>query len=131
MAATGPTDPPPSDPGGSGSDRWRLGLYAVLGGALLITLIAVVALIRYPVAADAATATAPFVAAIGTITGAYFGIQAGSANQDQTHQAMVDASHRAEKWAALADPTVAAAVYDVPAPSPERPAPPDGPRTAP
>jgi hypothetical protein len=29
------------------------------------------------------------------------------------HDAFVDASHRAERWAALADPTVAASVYGV------------------
>ena len=125
MTDPGPANPPSDPSGDSGDDsaenRWRYGLYAVLGGAGLITLIAIVAILRYPVAADAATATAPFVAAIGTISGAYFGIQAGSANQAKTHQAFVDASHRAERWAALADPSVAAEVIGVPDPAPRPP----------
>ncbi|MDD7939487.1 hypothetical protein PHK61_13765 [Actinomycetospora lutea] len=109
-----------------GENRWRYGLYAVLGGTVLIALIAVVAILRYPVAADAATATAPFVAAIGAITGAYFGIQAGSANQARTHDAFVDASHRAERWAALADPSMAAQMIGVPDPAPTSPVNADG-----
>ena len=124
MTEAGPLHSPSESagPDGPGDDpdanRWRYGLYAVLGGTVLIALIAVVAILRYPAAADAATATAPFVAAIGAITGAYFGIQAGSANQARTHQAFVDASHRAERWAALADPSVAAQVIGVPDPDP-------------
>lgn len=102
------------------SARWKYGLWAALSGIGAIGVCFVVAILRYPTAQDAAAVTGPVVAAIGTLVGAYFGIQAGSAGREASDAARDEAHEQAVKLAAIADPDAASAVLglDVKRPGP-------------
>jgi hypothetical protein len=98
---------PTTTSGGSGN-RWKYGLWALLGGIGALSLTYILTIYRFPVAADVATAIAPISTTIGSLAGAYFGIQAGSAGKQQSDDAK-DAAHRdALRFAAIAEPTAAA-----------------------
>jgi hypothetical protein len=101
--------------------RWKYGLWAVLGGAAAIVLISAVAMLRYENAADVGSAVGPAIAALGTLAGAYFGVQAGAAGK-QASDASRDAAHaQALRFAAIADPRLALEVLGIPT----EPTPPD------
>jgi hypothetical protein len=87
-----------------GRDRWKYGLWAVFGGFGALIIIYIATLIRYPTPADAAAFMGPAVAAIGTLTAAYFGVQAGSAGKEQSDASKDAAHHEALRFAAIADP---------------------------
>lgn len=60
--------------------RWRYGLYAVMAG-LVVTLAAFIgAVFTYDTSADVATAMGTITPVVGTVVGAYFGVQAGQAS---------------------------------------------------
>jgi hypothetical protein len=97
-----------NQPGSAGSVlRWKYGLWAVFAGLLAICVVAVVGVLRYSTPSDAATAIAPVVAAISALTGAYFGVQIGSAGKEQSDAARDAAHSEAMKFAAIADPRMA------------------------
>jgi len=105
------------------SDHWKYGLWAVLSGLAALVIVYVAALVRYSSPADVAPLLGPALATIGTLTAAYFGIQAGSAGKEQADAAK-DAAHiEAMKFAAIADPDRAAQLLGLPA----HPGGPDGP----
>jgi hypothetical protein len=102
-----PADQPPAD-----QPRWKYGLYAVYAGLGALALCYIVATIRYKVAADAAGALAPVATAIGTLVGAYFGVQVGSAGKQQSDNSRDQAHREALKFAAIADPDKAMRMMD-------------------
>lgn len=107
----------PADDDGS-SLRWKYGLWAVFAGLAAICVVAVVGVLRYSTPSDAATAIAPVVAAISALTGAYFGVQVGSAGKEQSDAARDAAHSEALKFAAIADPQLAQQLIDPPSPTP-------------
>jgi hypothetical protein len=92
---------------GDPSPRWKYGLWAVFAGLAAICIVAVVGVLRYSAPSDAAAAIAPVVAAISALTGAYFGVQVGSAGKEQSDNARDAAHNEAVKFAAIADPWMA------------------------
>jgi hypothetical protein len=97
-----------------GIARWRYGLYAVLAGMAALVLVFFFAIYRLPDAGSAAAAMGPVLAAIATLAGAYFGIQAGAAGKERSDQAAYEAHSQAVQLAAIADPAQAAAVLKLP-----------------
>lgn len=94
--------------GSAVSDRWKYGLWAVLSGLAALVIVYVAALVRYSSPADVAALLGPALATIGTLTAAYFGIQAGAAGKEEADAAK-DAAHvEAMRFAAIADPDRAA-----------------------
>jgi len=111
--------------GNLASDRWKYGLWAVLSGLAALVLVYVAALVRYSSPADVAPLLGLALATIGTLTGAYFGIQAGAAGKEQADAAK-DAAHvEAMRFAAIADPDRAALLLGLPT-HPDGPDQPDG-----
>lgn len=92
---------------GDPSPRWKYGLWAVFAGLAAICIVAVVGVLRYSAPSDAAAAIAPVVAAISALTGAYFGVQVGSAGKEQADAALHSAHTEAVRFAAIADPWMA------------------------
>jgi phage tail tape-measure protein len=99
--------------------RWKFGLRAVLGGAIAIVAVTALAIFTYSDAAAVGTAIGPAVAAIGALTGAYFGIQAGSAGREEADAARSEAMSQALRFAAVADPDRALAVIGLSSPAEE------------
>lgn len=103
------------------AERGRLVVITALG---IVLAVFVAAIARYTTANEAATAITAVTAVIGTVVGAYFGIQAGSqsgaAGQAHAEQGRTDAEARAKVAeeraltpAAHLDPTVAASLLPI------------------
>jgi hypothetical protein len=71
---------------GEPDHRWRYGLGAVLAGFVAILMAFGFALLKFDTAADAVAVAAPAIAAIGTLAGAYFGVQAGASARESNDQ---------------------------------------------
>jgi hypothetical protein len=76
--------------GGTGTDdagRWKYGLWVVFAGLAVILAAFGAALVAFSEAADVSTALAPVTGVVGTIVGAYFGVQAGAAGKEKAELA--------------------------------------------
>ncbi|MBV9312254.1 MAG: hypothetical protein JO100_00670 [Pseudonocardia sp.] len=104
--------------------RWRYGLIALCVGLGILLLAYFVTIFRYPVASDTATAIAPMATVVGSLAGAYFGIQVGAAGKDKADAARDSAHNEAIRWAALADPDKAAELLGIPSEAPAKLVPP-------
>ena len=79
--------------------KWKYGLIAVIAGLLAIVLVVIVAMFRYP-SAEVNNVVGTALGAIGTLVGAYFGVQVGSAGKDQAEKAKDKATERSVQLAA-------------------------------
>jgi phage tail tape-measure protein len=68
-------------------------------------------------AQQVSTALAPITGVVGTIVGAYFGVQVGSSGQEQVESARAKAEDQAKALAAVAPSEAAVAVLGVPVPT--------------
>lgn len=89
------------------SARWIYGLVAVGLGLVAIVASLLIVAIQFDKAADVGAVLGVVVAPIGTIVGAYFGVQAGSAGKEAADQNAKDANDKAVALAAAAEPTAA------------------------
>jgi hypothetical protein len=91
--------------------RARYGVLVVLAGLAVILVAFVITVIVFePEVGDVSTALAPITGVIGTIVGAYFGVQVGGAGKEQAEAARDKAEDQAKILAAVAPPAAAAAV---------------------
>jgi uncharacterized membrane protein YbhN (UPF0104 family) len=84
--------------GGTGTDdagRWKYGLWVVFAGLAVILVAFGGALVAFSEAADVSTALAPVTGVVGTIVGAYFGVQAGAAGKDKAEEERAQATELA------------------------------------
>jgi len=93
-----------ADPLSDSRARWRYGLIAVIAGFTTLVVVFGIALLRFKTANDLSSAAAPAVAAIGTLTAAYFGVQAGAAGKEQSDASRDRAYSELLRFAANADP---------------------------
>jgi hypothetical protein len=104
--------------------RWTYGVLVVLGGLIAITLCLAAALYVYRNVSSAtdsagavATVLAPITGVVGTLVGAYFGIQAGSAGtaaaQAAANEAQATALEAMRNLAAITAMTPAAAAEQI------------------
>jgi hypothetical protein len=90
--------------------RARYGVTVVLAG-LAVTLLAFgFALLAFDKAGSVSAALAPITGVIGTIVGAYFGVQVGSSGRSQAEAARAKAEDDARRLAIVADPGPAMSV---------------------
>ncbi len=69
------------------SGRWRYGLVAVIVAVIVILVAFVFASLRYDAADDVSTALAAVTGTLGTLLGAYLGVQTGAAGKESTEAA--------------------------------------------
>ncbi len=81
--------------------KWRYGLVAVIAALVAIVVLVVVAMFRYP-AGEVNNVVGTALGAIGTLVGAYFGVQVGSAGKAQAEKAKDEAQERVVQLAAAA-----------------------------
>lgn len=70
----------------SDDDKTKLGFWIVVIGMVIAALVYVAAIIRYGTAQDVATSIGPITTLIGTLAGAFFGQQVGSAGKDKAQK---------------------------------------------
>ena len=114
VAEPSPTDPsnaPTSvlsdDNPSSRATEWVTNLSAVvvvLAGLLVVLIAYGISLLAFDNGSDVGTALAPITGVIGTIVGAYFGIQAGAAGKAEAEAARTKAEGEAKALAAVASP---------------------------
>lgn len=63
--------------------RIKYGYRAILGGFILVAVVLVVAIWRWDVANDVAVVVGLFTSMVGTVIGAFFGIQVGSQGKEE------------------------------------------------
>jgi hypothetical protein len=88
-----------SDPGAL---RAKYGVAVVLAGFLVVLLAFGGALLAFNAANDVSTALAPITGVIGTIVGAYFGVQVGASGKEESEAARSKAEDEAKALAAVA-----------------------------
>ena len=99
---------------GSEAERWKYGLGAVLGGFAVLLVCYLAAIMKFDAPGDAATAMAAVTGAIGTMAGAYFGVQVGSAGRQEAENRADVNAERAVRFAAIADPARAMMLLNLP-----------------
>jgi len=83
----------------------KYGVWVVLAGlAVILTAFAISVFVFEPTAADVSTALAPVTGIVGTIVGAYFGVQVGSQGRQQAEATTAEAQRRVTRLAAAVDP---------------------------
>jgi type IV secretory pathway TrbF-like protein len=110
---TTPSDPPPAlealmtpderTAAEADAARWRFGFYVVLAGLLVVLIGFVVAVFQ---SGEVATLFAGVCGVVGTIIGAYFGIQAGQAGKDRAEAELRRVNDMAIRMAGYADPAL-------------------------
>jgi hypothetical protein len=99
-------EPPPKNGPAQRATEWvtdRSAVVVVLAGLGVVLAAYGLSLIAFDTGDDVGTALAPITGVIGTIVGAYFGIQAGSAGKAESDQARDQAEKQAKALAAVAD----------------------------
>lgn len=86
------------------------GLVVVLAGLVVITFAFVVALKEYDKAADVSTALAPVTGVVGTLVGAFFGVQAGAAGKEKAEAARSKSDEQAKAALGALPPEQAEAI---------------------
>ena len=101
----------PNGAGEADLERIKRGSLIVLAGLLSIVIVFLVAVFRYPQAADVASAVGALTTVVGTLVGAFFGAHIGSAGRERAQATAVKlaAFMRPEdaKAALALEPTVA------------------------
>jgi hypothetical protein len=93
--------------------RGKYGVVVVLAG-LVVTLVAFgLALLAFDKAGSVSAALAPITGVIGTIVGAYFGVQVGASGKAESEAARSRAEDDAKKLAAVAPSDAARSVLGV------------------
>jgi uncharacterized protein YacL len=98
------------------TERAKLGVLVVIAGLAVILIGFVLAVLHYHVAGDAATALASITGVVGTIVGAYFGVQVGSQGKASAEAARTHAENQAKALATVAPKADAAAILGLPVP---------------
>ena len=94
-------------------DRLRYAYYLGLGGLILIVafaiLIMVFSMLGFKDAQAVSSIISPFLTVLGTMVGAFFGLQIGSQGTEQANQQTQDANNRADNAQNMATALAAAA----------------------
>jgi hypothetical protein len=76
--------------------RIKYGYRVILGGFILVAVVLLVAILRWDVANDVALVVGLFTSMVGTIVGAFFGIQVGSQGKEEALVAREQAETKAD-----------------------------------
>jgi hypothetical protein len=104
--------PQPANPQPAADDsgKWKYGVTVVLAGLVVILLAFVLSLSEYEKAADVSTALAPVTGVVGTLVGAYFGVQVGAAGKEKAEEKRERSEAEAKAALAALPPEEAKAV---------------------
>lgn len=102
-----------SDEQGNGAANTQAmqGFYVVVVGLLVVLAIYVVAVLRWDSASDVAAVVGSAGGLVGTVIGAFFGVQVGSAGRDRAERQRNVAQERSLALAAALSPEQFAAVH--------------------
>lgn len=82
-------NPPPNGKANSDDEKVKLGFWVVIVGMVIAALLLLAAMYRYSTAQDVATSIGPLTTLIGTLAGAFFGQQIGSAGKDKAQKTAI------------------------------------------
>ena len=99
-----------NDEGQVDAMRVRYGFWVVIAGFGLVAVVALLAIYRWTTASDVATIISSITGVVGTVVGAFFGVQVGSAGKERAEKERRTAERRALRLAAATDPAVAARI---------------------
>ena len=110
MPDTGGAEP---DNGGGGPDRTKLGFLLVIIGIVAVLAAFGLAMLRWKAATDVAAGLAPITGVIGSLVGAFFGLQLGAEGKEKAEKAKDEEAKKVQSLAAVARPSLAADVLGV------------------
>jgi vacuolar-type H+-ATPase subunit I/STV1 len=82
----------------------KYGFWVVLAGLLVVLLVYAVAVMNWKAASDVAAVVSSASAVVGTIVGAFFGVQVGSAGKEKAEEQRDKAQAQAQELAAALPP---------------------------
>jgi hypothetical protein len=92
--------------------RIKYGFWIVVIGLLVIGTVFGISVSKWAAAADVATAAGPVTSVIGTLVGAFFGVQIGAAGKDKAEQERSKAEEKALHLASALPPDKATQVLE-------------------
>lgn len=93
--------------------RIKYGFWIVILGLVLVAAVFLAAIAKWSAAQDAAAAVGSVTGVIGTIIGAFFGVQVGSAGKEKVEAARSEAEKKVVRLAAAMQPDVAARILEM------------------
>jgi len=93
-----------NNPGTADEKRVIYGFWIVLFGLFVVGVVFIVAILKWTTAADVATAVGSLTGVVGTIVGAFFGVQAGASGKEKAETARALAEDKAVRLAAELPP---------------------------
>jgi hypothetical protein len=99
---------------GERAEQMRIlyGFWVVVLGFGLVALVALAAIYKWTTAAEVATVVSSITGVVGTVVGAFFGLQVGSAGKAKAEADRNAAEERALRLAAAVEPAVAMRVLN-------------------
>jgi hypothetical protein len=100
---------PEQDSGKEATDQMRVkyGYYIILAGFLLVGLVFVAAVAKWNTAGDVTAVVGSVTSLIGTVVGAFLGVQVGSQGKEKAEDARKAAENKALRFAAALPPGTA------------------------
>ena len=96
----------------AGQSQTKYGFGIVVIGLILVGFIFGIAVLRWTSASDVSTVVSAATGVIGTLVGAFFGVQLGSAGKDKSDAARQTAENKALHFAAALEPSKAQQVME-------------------
>jgi uncharacterized membrane protein len=90
----------------------KYGFWVIIIGFILVTVIFIVAIFKWQEASDVTAVVGAFTGLVGTVVGAFFGAQIGSAGKEKAEKARKEAEEKAFRIAALLPPEKAKSVIN-------------------
>jgi ABC-type nickel/cobalt efflux system permease component RcnA len=78
--------------------RIKYGFRIVIIGLVLVAVVFLAAIVKWTTASDVAAAVSSVTGVVGTIIGAFFGVQVGSAGKEKAEAARAEAEKRLCVW---------------------------------
>jgi len=103
-----------ADINGNNIDKIRLkyGFWVIIIGFILVAGIFIVAILKWQEASDVTAVVGAFTGLIGTVVGAFFGAQIGSAGKEKAERARKEAEEKAFRIATLISPDKAKGIFN-------------------
>ncbi len=92
--------------------RIKYGFWVIIIGFVLVAVVFIAAVFKWPKAADVVAVVGSFTGLVGTVVGVFFGAQIGSAGKEKAEKERKEAEEKALRMASLLSPKDAKSILE-------------------
>ncbi|TEU00532.1 MAG: hypothetical protein E3J23_02360 [Candidatus Stahlbacteria bacterium] len=92
--------------------RIKYGFWVIIIGFILVTIVFIAAIVKWSEASDVTAVVGAFTGLVGTVVGAFFGVQIGSAGKEKAERERKEAEEKALRMASLLSPKDAKSILE-------------------